>query len=371
MTVMTQQRLAAELTSLGLRTGDAVMMHSSLSALGHVEGGAEAVVDALLGVLGPAGTLLVPAFRDSVWGDPADFANTDCGQCPQRLCPSQQPGFQGALAETVRCRPGALRSCHPTHSWAALGPAAERLLVGHQRAATPCGRGNPFDELLTLDGCVLLLGVRVNAVTLWHYYEELLEVPYMGHYWPKQRHLNHCVPGRRIQYEFPGIMQDVCRAAGILQTGPVGKSTSGLMRARQFDAFMASVMADDPYCLVLRPPERHDGDLAIDALRKAERMLAAWRRGPRRPERQLNHPPGAVPVPGPEALVRDDCPAFAGHHDASGRRVPLCRANDRHPELFRLGGTFNQCGVATCATCVWHQAYPCAEEPLTPCAETP
>jgi hypothetical protein len=176
--------------------------------------------------------------------------------------------------------------------------------------------------------------------------------------WPTQRHLNHCVPGRRIQYEFPGIMQDVCRAAGILSTGPVGKSTSGLMRAREFDSFMATIMSDDPHCLVLRPPDRTSGDLAADGLHKAARMLAAWRRGPSRAAKKLNHPPRPIPVPGPQTLVREDCPAFAGYHDAPAGRVPLCRANDRHPNLFRLGGIFNQCGVATCQDCVWHEKYP-------------
>ncbi|MEX0643244.1 MAG: AAC(3) family N-acetyltransferase [Pirellulales bacterium] len=354
---ISRQQIARELTALGLRAGDAVMLHSSLSALGQVDGGAEAVVEALRDVVGPAGTLLVPAFRDSVWGDPADFANTDCGACPQRLCPSQQPGFQGIIAETIRRRPGALRSCHPTHSWIALGPNAERLVVGHCRSPTPCGPGNPFEELLALDGCVLLLGVQVSAVTLWHYYEEMLGVPYQGHYWPAQRHLNHCVPGRRIQYEFPGIMQDVCRAAGVLATGRVGKSTSGLMRARIFDSFMATIMADDPFCLVLRPPDRNNGNVAVDALHKASGMLAAWREPPH-PLVKLGCSPQPVAVPNAQALVRDDCPAFAGRCDTAHGAVPLCRANDRHPDLFRLGDVFNSQGVATCESCVWHHKFP-------------
>ena len=353
----TRENLVRELKTLGLHPGDAVMLHSSLSSLGCVEGGAETVVDAFLDALGPEGTLLVPAFRDSVWGDPDDFAISDCQDCPQRLCPSRQPGFQGIIPETVRLRSGSLRSCHPTHSWVALGPAAERLLAGHRQSPTPCGRGNPFEELVVLDGCVVTLGVGMDAVTLWHYYEEILDVPYMGHYWPKERHLNHCVSGRRIQYDYPGIMQDVCRAAGILKVGPVGKGASGLMRARTFDAFMATIMADNPFCMVLRPPARANGDLAIDALRKAGRMLEAWSLGPRRPESRFDYPPRPVPLPDADAVVRDDCPAFAGRHEAGGRRIPLCRANDRHPELFRLGGVFNECGVATCKRCPWHHQY--------------
>lgn len=352
-----RQQLMTDLRQLGVRAGDAVMLHSSLSALGPIDGGAETVVDALQETVGPQGTLLVPAFRDSVWDDPTNLMNTDCQPCPQRLCPSRQPGFQGIIAETVRRRPGSLRSCHRTHSWAALGPAAERLLEGHRDSVTFCGKGSPFEELLTLDGCILTLGVGVNTVTYWHYWEELLQVPYLGHYWPDNKHMNHCVPARRIQYEYPGLMQDVCRAAGILREGKVGKGTSGLMRARVFESFLATIMAADPWCLALRPPDRHSGDLAIDALRKAEGMLRAWATGPTRPAKAFDCPPAPIPATGPWRVVREDCPAFAGWHPAPGGRTPLCRANGRHPDLFRLGGVFNACGVTTCDRCGWAERF--------------
>ncbi len=354
-----QNQLARELTALGLRPGDCVMMHSSLSALGPVDGGAETVVDALRDAIGSEGTLIVPAFRDNVWADGENFTNSDCDcSSADGLCHSQQPGLQGVIAEAVRRRPGSLRSCHPTHSWVALGPAARDLLIGHRQSPTMCGPGNPFEELVRRNGCLLLLGVQVNTVTLWHYYEERLRVPYVGHYWPKQRHHNHCVPGRRIYYEFPGIMQDVCRSAGILSTGPVGKSTSGPIRATDFERFLATVMADDPYCMVLRPPGRDCGDLAIDALQKATRMLEAWSRGPRQPDHALDTPLRRIEPPTDNDVVREDCPAFAGYHDADGAQLPVCRANDRHPDYFRQGGVFNQCGLATCPDCSWHRSFP-------------
>ena len=359
MRAITKERLIGELQALGLRLGDTVMMHSSLSSLGYVDGGAEAVVDALQEAVGNEGTLLVPGFRDSAWEGSQTFINTDCrDQCPQPLCPNKQPSIQGILTETIRKRPGCLRSCHPTHSWLALGPAAERLLVGHCNATTPSGAGNPFEQVIELDGCVLMLGVGINTVTLWHYYEETLGVPYQGHYWPDIKHFSNCVPGRRIQYEFPGIMQDVCRAAGILDSGPVGKSISGLMRARAFADFMATTMADDPYCMVLRPPDRNSGELMIDALQKARCMLEAWRRGPAGGPKNLGHAPKPIPPPGPEAMVRTDCPAFAGYHKGGGKRIPLCRANDRHPDLYQHGKIFNTCGVTTCVDCSWHHQFP-------------
>ena len=182
-----REQITGDLKALDIRTGDAVMMHSSLSALGFVDGGAETVVDALLETVGPEGTLLVPAFRDTVWDDPKNFTNSDC-DCTQTgpLCSSEQPGFQGVIAEAVRRRSGSLRSCHPTHSWVALGPASNELLVGHKDCPTFCGSHNPFEPLVEKDGCVLTLGVGVDSITLWHYYEEILQIPYMGHFWPRE-----------------------------------------------------------------------------------------------------------------------------------------------------------------------------------------
>ena len=124
-----RNEIARELASLGLRRGDCVMMHSSLSALGPVEGGAETVVDAVCDAIGSDGTLIVPAFRDNLWAGPENFTNSDCDcNSADGLCHSQQPGFQGLIAETVRRRPGSLRSCHPTHSWVALGPRCPRYV---------------------------------------------------------------------------------------------------------------------------------------------------------------------------------------------------------------------------------------------------
>src|SRR5204862_533198 len=58
-----KSRLVADLQQLGLMPGVDVMVHSSLSRIGHVIGGAGTVTDALLEVIGPAGTLMMPSFN--------------------------------------------------------------------------------------------------------------------------------------------------------------------------------------------------------------------------------------------------------------------------------------------------------------------
>ena len=62
---MTRSRLVADLRRLGVREGGITMVHTRMSAIGHVVGAAETVVRALLEVLGPEGTLMAYAS----WGE--------------------------------------------------------------------------------------------------------------------------------------------------------------------------------------------------------------------------------------------------------------------------------------------------------------
>lgn len=352
MTTVDRERICADLRGLGLSAGDSLMLHSSLRSLGWVEGGADTVVDAILEVIGSDGTLLTPAFTEGAWTD--KLAMEDCAcNCPKPVCPSTSPSHEGAIPNAALNREGHLRSCHPTHSWVANGGDALAFVKDHQYSPTCCGVDNPFEVLVDRDGWILILGVDVGRITLWHYYEDVLQLPYRGFYHPEERHLSYVATGKRIQYSYPGIMQEVVRESGILREGSVGKSTSGLIRARDFQAFMATAVTDDPYCLLLRPPARDQGSLALDAIAKSRRMLEAWTT--KRRER-----PGTIELFREDRSepVREDCPAFGGYYEASdGDTRSLCTANGRHPELFRLGGVFDRFGPTTCSVCPWHHRY--------------
>jgi aminoglycoside N3'-acetyltransferase len=60
--VVTKDDIKAGLLDLGLKRGDHAVVHSSLSSLGHVEGGAEAVIVALEEALTPDGTLVMATY---------------------------------------------------------------------------------------------------------------------------------------------------------------------------------------------------------------------------------------------------------------------------------------------------------------------
>src|SRR4051794_18533469 len=74
VTPATRESLRADLEGLGLPAATTVMVHSSLSALGFVCGGAHTVVQSLLEVIGPDGTLMMPTHSGDL-SDPAEWVD--------------------------------------------------------------------------------------------------------------------------------------------------------------------------------------------------------------------------------------------------------------------------------------------------------
>jgi len=164
-TCVTKDDIVRGLREMGIREGDLIQVHSSLSALGYVEGGEEAVVDALLETVGTEGTVMVPTFNH---GAEKVF---DLAESPSR---------NGAVTEAFRKRPEAYRSLHPTHPLAAIGPLAELLTNEHLHLLTFDLR-SPLGKLASMGGYVLLLGVGMNVNTMAHVGETLYRVPCIGY----------------------------------------------------------------------------------------------------------------------------------------------------------------------------------------------
>jgi len=226
-----RQELARQLRDLGLGAGAKVLVHSSLSSLGRVDGGAETVVDALLDVISPEGTLIVPTLTGS----------EDVGPRHElRFDPASDAGWTGIIPETVRRRPEAVRSLHPTHSVAAIGADAASITAGHEDCITPCGPGSPYLRLAEDPrGCVLLLGVGHESNTTLHAVEELSGSPFHLQREPVHASIRTATTVIRRTfwahaYGTPrrfGAIEPLLVERGIQTSGPVGAATARLMRS--------------------------------------------------------------------------------------------------------------------------------------------
>jgi aminoglycoside 3-N-acetyltransferase len=180
----TTQSLVADLHALGVAPGAVLIVHSSLSRLGYVAGGAPAVVQALLDAIGPSGTIVMPAFS----GDLSDPSRWEAPPVPEAWWPvirAQSPAFDpaitparamGAIVDCFLRFPGVRRSAHPRDSFAAHGPAASRIVDDHPLAYA-MGERSPLARIYDLDGEVLLLGVDHGNNSSLHLSEYRADLP--------------------------------------------------------------------------------------------------------------------------------------------------------------------------------------------------
>jgi aminoglycoside 3-N-acetyltransferase len=168
--MVTKIDIIAGLYALGLEAGAGVMVHSSLKSFGHVDGGAQAVIEALMEVLTPQGTLLLPSFNH-------DEPFHDDG--PGVYDPRRTPTSNGAIPDRFWRMPGVLRSLDPTHPIAAWGRHSQRYTHAHHRTLT-MGPQSPLGLLAADGGWGLLLGVDYGANTFHHVVEMSTGAPCLG-----------------------------------------------------------------------------------------------------------------------------------------------------------------------------------------------
>ena len=171
----TKDILVEHLQALGLQPGMTVLMHSSMSKIGYVPGGAVTVIQALQEALTEAGTLVMPTFSTD-YSDPAPWQHPPAPEEWHQTIRDTMPAFDpmltptrmmGAIPELFRTWPGVFRSYHPQDSFAAWGQHAAAIIADHQ-LEFGLGEGSPLARIYELDGYVLLLGVGYGNNTSFH-----------------------------------------------------------------------------------------------------------------------------------------------------------------------------------------------------------
>lgn len=232
-----QPGIVVALRRLGIRPGDVVIVHSSLSRLGFVTGGAGAVVMALQEAVGAGGTLGAPTF----WT--VDPNSVDEGTLFDAV---QGKSQMGIISERIRQLPGAVRSLHPTHSATFVGPHAHYLTAEHHKDEAPAGPRSPYRKLAAMEGKILLLGVSLEYLTSFHTIEdEVARFPF-DIYEPGHKRFRVLTPERdeltlhvRVHSAVTARLRQCVKmesqllASGVMVKGPVGKGEAIVLDAKR------------------------------------------------------------------------------------------------------------------------------------------
>ena len=187
----TVNSLVQDLLSLGVTKGMTLLVHASMSALGWVAGGSQAVIEALFAAVGDTGTLVMPAHSTGL-SEPSMWRNPPVPESWWPIIRDETPAFDpevtptrmmGVIAEGFRNYSGVRRSGHPQVSFAARGPNAA-LVVDDHSFDHPLGDCSPLGRLYEFDGHILLLGVGHGNNTMLHLAE--YRADYQGKEWVTQ-----------------------------------------------------------------------------------------------------------------------------------------------------------------------------------------
>ncbi len=182
--LVTLEDIKTALRDVGIRKGQAIMVHTSLSSLGYVCGGAQSVIEALIESVGDEGTIMMPTqswknldpSAGVYWQEPEEWWPVIRENIPaydKRITPTNT---MGAVSEMFRQWPGTVRSNHPARSVAAWGRYAQYLTENHDLSDI-FGDDSPVGRLYKLDGYVLLVGVGHDKNTSLHLADVRAEYP--------------------------------------------------------------------------------------------------------------------------------------------------------------------------------------------------
>ena len=180
---LTQKEIVEDLKRLGLQRGAAVEVHSSLSSMGWVEGGAQTVIRALMDVVGEDGAIVMSAYLVSPLLPLTEEEKTKGITAKVRM-----------LEENESCKTGmgiiVDTFCKLPNTY--LGKGMHRVCAWGQNAKL---HSQGYEYLLSIDGWVLLIGVDIHRCSCMHTAEGKVE-------WPKQI-LEHFVLPEEIQRQYP------------------------------------------------------------------------------------------------------------------------------------------------------------------------
>lgn len=217
MDFITKQGIIEGLLDLGLKSGDEIEVHSSLSSFGHVNGGAETVISALKDVVGENGSIFMPALRLSKEVLLTEQDKTLGISTKIQILPEDcNRSAMGIIADTFRQMPDTITN-EGIFRISAWGKSANKVKDGLQ-------------YLIHNGGKALMLGVDIYKLTAMHYVEDLLPDD-IKNYFPLSEEINRIYPPDKWMIEAGTFsvkpwytIQNIAYEKGVIKDCLIGNS---------------------------------------------------------------------------------------------------------------------------------------------------
>ncbi|BBO67285.1 hypothetical protein DSCA_12150 [Desulfosarcina alkanivorans] len=163
-----QEKLERKFHDVGLKKGDAVLIHSGWSYSNGFIGTPQDVIRILKKVVGTKGTLLMVSM-------PYRSATSKYLKEYKSFNVRKTSGKMGLLSEIFRRQKDVSRSLHPCHPIIVWGKDADWFIQEHENCVFSCGRKSPFGKIAGRKGKILFFDVKFNTMTFFHHIEHIIQ----------------------------------------------------------------------------------------------------------------------------------------------------------------------------------------------------
>ena len=255
--LLTKEMILSQLEKFQHVKGKIVTVHTSLKAVGKIDGGGETLLSALIDFFTQDGGLL--CIPTHTW-DVDVYDRREAYSCI------------GVLPQLAAAHPDAVRTLHPTHSMAVFGESEKiaDFISNEAHADSPANPRGCYGKLLNSDGYVLLIGVGQEKNTFIHCIEEMLIAHQRLTKYKAEKTIIHKdgTEEKRYLYWFDDKIGDVSvnfskfeepfRDCGCIEYGRVGEAIARLCNAQKMYEVVEKIYKNNNFKELL------DNDLPID-----------------------------------------------------------------------------------------------------------
>ncbi len=258
-----QEAILSALEAVGVRKGDTLLVHSSLSACGHIIGGADTIIKAIIKAVGPEGNFFVPTFQRSECFLNGINKRWDHRPSDSRDRASEAVRWVGTLPlEFMRLYPDAPRGVHLSHSWAGWGPRAAEVLSRQTEDEPPFSDNSCPMVVREMGGKILLFGSPVGHMSFVHCFETHYNLPGLGPSYYEVRLPDGTITWKYVPKGLPGprefyskdenarfFREALSRGLEICRV-PLGVGELKLLDCRQLWEIGSALVTEDPRIII-------------------------------------------------------------------------------------------------------------------------
>ena len=255
--------ILAALKGVGVRTGDTLLVHSSLSACGRIVGGARTIIEALIEAVGPDGNFFVPTFQRSECYLNGINKRWDHRPSDWRDRASEAVRWVGTLPlEFMRLYPDAPRGVHISHSWAGWGERAAEVLSRQTEDEPPFSDNSCPLVVKDMGGKILHFGSPLGHTSFVHCLETHFNLPGLGPSYYDVRLADGTITWKFVPKGLPGPREFYSKdeqarlfreavARGLeIRREKLGVGELKLMDCRQFWEIGSKLVTEDPRIVI-------------------------------------------------------------------------------------------------------------------------